>query len=42
VGWSYGVVNLPIFAVGLGLVALGSWLSARRKRAVLPAVNPAK
>jgi hypothetical protein len=36
------VANLLIFAVGPGLVALGSWLSARRKRAVLPAVNPAK
>jgi hypothetical protein len=23
VGWSHGVANLPIFAVGLGLVALG-------------------
>lgn len=42
VDWSYAVVNLLIFAAGLGLVALGSWLSARRQHAVLPAVNPAK
>jgi hypothetical protein len=31
VDWSYGVVNLLIFAAGLGLVTLGSWLSAKRK-----------
>jgi hypothetical protein len=42
VDWSYGVVNLLIFAAGLGLVTLGSWLSARRRRAVLPAIDLAK
>ena len=31
VDWSYGLVNLLIFAAGLGLVTLGSWLSARRR-----------
>jgi hypothetical protein len=36
VDWSYGVVNLLIFAAGLGLVALGSWLSARRRRVSVP------
>jgi hypothetical protein len=40
VDWSYGLVNLLIFAAGLGLVALGAWLSARRRRAILPTVNP--
>jgi hypothetical protein len=29
VDWSYGLVNLLIFAAGLGLVTLGSWLGAR-------------
>ena len=32
VDWSYALVNLLIFAAGLGLVTLGSWLSARRRR----------
>ena len=31
VDWSYGLVNLLIFAAGLGLVTLGSWLRARRR-----------
>jgi hypothetical protein len=42
VDWSYGVVNLLIFAAGLGLVTLGSWLSARRRRPAPPAVNLAE
>ncbi|MFC5994612.1 hypothetical protein ACFQE5_10370 [Pseudonocardia hispaniensis] len=29
---AYGGVNLAIFLVGLGLVALGQWLAARRRR----------
>lgn len=29
--WSYGVVNLVIFAAGLGLVALGCYLANRRR-----------
>lgn len=28
--WPYGAVNLTIFLAGLGLVALGHWLAARR------------
>lgn len=40
--WSYGLVNLLIYAAGLGLVALGSWVSARRRRATLLAVELAK
>ena len=40
--WSYGLVNLLIFAAGLGLVTLGSWLASRRKRAALTEVNLAK
>jgi hypothetical protein len=31
--WSYGVVNLVIFAVGLGLVLLGHRVAARRHHA---------
>ena len=42
VDWSYGVVNLLIFAAGLGLVTLGSWLSARRRRPAPPAVSLAE
>jgi hypothetical protein len=42
VDWSYGLVNLLIFAAGLGLVTLGSWLSARRRRPALPAASLAK
>ncbi|MFG1689431.1 hypothetical protein ACGFNP_55435 [Nonomuraea sp. NPDC049269] len=30
--WAYAVVNLVIYATGLGLVALGSWLRARQAR----------
>jgi hypothetical protein len=30
VAWSYGVVNLIIYAAGFGLVLLGGWLAARR------------
>jgi hypothetical protein len=30
--WSYGVVNLVIFAVGIGLVLLGHRVAARRHR----------
>lgn len=29
--WSYGIVNALIFAVGLGLVALGHWLRNRKR-----------
>ncbi len=29
--WSYGVVNLVIFAAGLGLVALGHYVATRRR-----------
>ncbi len=29
--WSYGVVNLVIFAAGLGLVALGCYVANRRR-----------
>ena len=29
--WSYGLVNLLIFAAGLGLVALGYYLANRRR-----------
>lgn len=42
VDWSYGLVNLLIFAAALGLVTPGSWLSARRRHAAPPAVNLAK
>ena len=42
VDWSYGVVNLLIFAAGLGLVTLGSWLSARRRRPAPSAANLAE
>jgi hypothetical protein len=38
VDWSYALVNLLIFAAGLGLVTLGSWLRARRRH---PAPAPA-
>jgi hypothetical protein len=42
VDWSYALVNLLIFAAGLGLVTLGSWLRARRRhRAPAPAPAPA-
>ena len=39
VDWSYGLVNLLIFAAGLGLVTLGSWLRARRRH---PAPAPSE
>lgn len=29
--WAYAVVNLVIYAAGLGLVALGAWLRERRQ-----------
>ena len=29
--WSYGLVNLVIFAAGLGLVTLGYYLASRRR-----------
>jgi hypothetical protein len=32
VAWSYGVVNLLIFAAGFGLLALGRWVAAKRRR----------
>jgi len=42
VDWSYALVNLLIFAAGLGLVTLGSWLRARRRHpAPAPAPAPA-
>ena len=40
VDWSYGLVNLLVFAAGLGLVTLGSWLRARRRRPA-PSAAPA-
>jgi hypothetical protein len=41
--WAYAVVNLAIYAAGLGLVALGQWVgSRRRRRAALPAVDLAR
>jgi hypothetical protein len=40
--WAYGLVNIAIYAAGLGLVALGSWVGAQRRRAALPAVDLAK
>jgi hypothetical protein len=40
--WSYGLVNLAIYAAGLGLVALGTRVGAKRRRATLPAVELAK
>ena len=40
VDWSYALVNLLIFTAGLGLVTLGSWLGARRRRTA-PAPAPA-
>jgi hypothetical protein len=39
VDWSYGLVNLLIFAAGLGLVTLGSRLRARRRRPAPSAVT---
>jgi len=42
VDWSYAVVNLLIFAAGLGLVTLGSWLGARRRRTAPSPVNVAE
>jgi hypothetical protein len=36
------VAALAIYAAGLGLVALGCWVSAKRRRAALPAVELAK
>jgi hypothetical protein len=40
--WAYGLVNIAVYAAGLGLVALGSWVGAQRRRAALPAVDLAK
>ena len=40
--WPYGLMNLAIYAVGLGLVALGSWVGAKRRCAALPAVDLAR
>ena len=37
--WAYGLVNIAIYAAGLGLVALGSWAGAKRRHAALPAVD---
>jgi hypothetical protein len=42
VDWSYGLVNLLIFAAGLGLVMLGSWLSAKHRRPASSPVNLAE
>jgi hypothetical protein len=30
VEWSYGLINLAFYAIGLGLVTLGLWLRQRR------------
>jgi hypothetical protein len=40
VAWSYGVVNLIIYAAGFGLVIVGGRLAARRRRAADKAVRP--
>lgn len=39
VAWSYGVVNLIIYAAGFGLVLLGSVVSARRRDRVISAAR---
>ena len=40
--WSYGLVNLAIYAVGLGLVAFGSRVAAKRWHAAPAPVNLAR
>lgn len=42
VDWLYAFVNLVIYAIGLGLVALGSWVRAKRRRAAQPAIDLTK
>jgi hypothetical protein len=37
--WSYGLVNLLIYGVGLGLVALGYTVRARRRKATVVATS---
>ncbi|HEY3631774.1 MAG TPA: hypothetical protein VGL21_12775 [Jatrophihabitantaceae bacterium] len=37
--WDYGVVNVAIYAVGLGLVVLGHWAAAKRQARNSAAVN---
>lgn len=37
--WPYGLVNVIIYGAGLGLVALGQKVSARRRRAGAQAVD---
>lgn len=37
--WGYGVVNLVIYLVGLGLVTLGHWLGAKRRAKATRAVS---
>jgi hypothetical protein len=37
--WSYGLVNLVIYAAGLGLIALGHRLADRRRSRQADAVN---
>jgi cytochrome c biogenesis factor len=37
--WPYGLVNLAIYAAGLGLVALGSKVGATRRRKTVQAVD---
>jgi hypothetical protein len=39
VPWDYGLVNLVIYAVGLGLVTLGYTLAAKRRRKNTVAVD---
>ncbi len=36
VPWSYALVNVAIYAAGLGLVTLGAWLRSRRAAAPDP------
>jgi hypothetical protein len=43
VDWPYALMNLVIYAAGLGLVALGQWVAARRRRrAAVPSVDLAR
>lgn len=39
VPWTYGLVNLAIYGLGLGLVTLGATVAARRKSRVRGAVD---
>jgi hypothetical protein len=37
--WAYGLVNLAIYGVGLGLVTLGAAVATRRRSRVEPATS---